>query len=103
MFAREWKTKCPKQQQEAFIRYLYQTGVEDAIATVGFKGVQILVRDQGASSEITLITYWNSLEAIKKFAGEDIGIARLYPEDYKYDLEPDNFVRHYKVIENQWL
>ena len=46
--------------------------------------------------------YWETLECIKAFAGEEIGIAKLYPEDKKYELEPDHHVNHYKVVENQW-
>jgi len=52
---------------------------------------------------VTLISYWDSLESVKSFAGENISEARLYPEDFKYGLEADHFVSHYEVIENQWL
>ncbi|MUT59191.1 antibiotic biosynthesis monooxygenase, partial [Vibrio parahaemolyticus] len=35
--------------------------------------------------------------------GEDISIAKLYPEDEKYKLNPDLHVNHYEVRENMWL
>jgi len=87
---------------EAFIKYLYETGVKDTSSTVGFKGAQILRREMDDKSEVTLISYWDKLESIKSFAGEDIEIARLYPEDDKYELDPDTFVSHYEVVENSW-
>ncbi len=102
MYAREWKTRCPESKREGFIQYLHETGVKETSATPGFKGVQILVRGFEQAVEVTLISYWDSLESIKAFAGEDISVAKLYPEDCQYELEPDNFVRHYEVIENAW-
>jgi heme-degrading monooxygenase HmoA len=74
--------------------------VHDAARTPGFRGAQILVRDIGKRGEFTLITYWDSIGAIKAFAGDDMDVARLYPGDEAYALEPDDFVLHYEVVEN---
>ena len=124
MFAREWKARCPSKHKEGFLNYLHQTGIKDTAATAGFKGAQIFTRkvadrgdddDKGNDGwgddnresdgriEVTLISYWESLESIQAFAGENIGVARLYPEDHQYELEPDNFVIHYEVVESQWI
>jgi heme-degrading monooxygenase HmoA len=103
MYAREWKARCPHTKKDGFIEYLYKTGIKDTSSTPGFKGAQIFSRTLDGKSEITLISYWESLESIKAFSGEEISVAKLYPEDSKYNLEPDNFVNHYEVLENKWL
>ncbi len=103
MIAREWKARCPIDQKEGFIKYLYQTGVKDTSIIDGFRDAQILSRDLEDKVEITLITYWDSLESIKAYAGDDIEVARLYPEDFRYELEPDDFVVHYEVIKSTKL
>jgi len=103
MFAREWKAKCPQSKKEEFIAYLHETGVKETSSTPGFKGAQIFSRDYEDKTEITLISYWESLESIESFAGKNISKAKLYPEDYKYELEPDTAVQHYEVIENLWM
>lgn len=103
MIAREWKAKCPTIHEEGFIAYLYETGVKDTAKTDGFLGAQIFNRDSSEGVEITLITYWTDVESIKTFAGEDIGVAKLYPEDDKYELQPDHYVTHYNVRENTWV
>lgn len=105
MIAREWKAKCPKEHEEGFISYLYETGIKDTSSTKGFLGAQIFNRDTDLANEVevTLITYWKALECIKAFAGENINVAKLYPEDETYKLKPDDFVIHYKVRENTWL
>ncbi|CDT63667.1 conserved hypothetical protein [Vibrio coralliirubri] len=103
MIAREWKTTCPKEHEEGFIAYLYETGIKDTSCTRGFLGAQIFNRDLGDDVEITLLTYWENLECIKAFSGENISVAKLYPEDEKYKLNPDRHVSHYKVRESMWL
>lgn len=100
MIARQWKARCPQEHKAGFAEHLRRTGVRDAAATPGFRGAQIFTRAVGERAEFTLITYWESLDAIRAFAGDDIGTARLYPGDEAYELEPDAFVLHYEVIEN---
>lgn len=102
MIAREWKCRCPHRHRDGFLEYLDQTGVSETSSLEGFQGFQILERDTGDIVEIVLVTYWNSLEDVKRFAGEIISEARLYPEDYKYEIEPDLEVKHYRVLESSF-
>ena len=97
MIAREWKCCCPKRHAQGFLDYLDQTGVKDTSATPGCLGGQVMTRELGGWVEIVLVTYWIDYESIKSYAGEDIHVARLYPEDAKYELEPDRHVTHYEV------
>jgi heme-degrading monooxygenase HmoA len=98
MIAREWKAICPMDHKDGFIKYLYKTGVKDTSSIKGFKDAQIFSRELDDMVEITLITFWDCLESIKAYAGDDIEVARLYPEDHIYKLEPDSFVIHYDVV-----
>jgi hypothetical protein len=41
---------------------------------------------------------WDSVESIKRFAGEDYETARYYPEDGDYLLEQDPYVTHAEVL-----
>lgn len=103
MYAREWKCRVPSDKSEGFLSYLYETGVKETSETQGHLGSQIFKREAGTLVEFTLMSYWRDLESIKAFAGEDIGVARLYPEDEKFDLQPDRSVQHYEVIEHRFL
>ncbi|WP_280564354.1 antibiotic biosynthesis monooxygenase [Chromohalobacter sp. 48-RD10] len=102
MIAREWKCLVPEDLREEFTTYLYETGVKDSSATLGFLGAQIFRRSLADKVELTLITYWDNLESIKAFAGNDISQAWLYPEDEVYELEADLSVQHYEAIEHQF-
>lgn len=102
MIAREWKCRVPEYHSAGFTAYLYETGIKDSSLTPGFLGAQIFRRTLAHKVELTLITYWEKLESIKAFSGNDISRARLYPEDEVYELEPDLSVQHYEVIEHQF-
>ena len=49
-------------------------------------------------AEFLLVSLWDSTEAIRKFAGEDIEKAVFYPEDERFLIERDNHVLHYEVV-----
>ena len=49
-------------------------------------------------AEFLLLTLWESEEAIRRFAGDDIGRAVFYPEDERYLIERDERVEHYEVV-----
>ena len=42
---------------------------------------------------------WDSVEAIRAFAGNDIDAAVLYPEDERYLINGLSSVAHYDVID----
>ena len=45
-----------------------------------------------------MISLWESYEAIKAFAGDDIDRARYYPEDADFLIELEPKVKHYEVL-----
>ena len=90
MIAREWKCTLPLRRRDGFLEHLHATGVAETSALPGYRGHLILERElPGEAVEVTLITCWTSLDAVKAFAGEDIGVAVLYPGDEAYELVPE--------------
>ncbi|OLN31287.1 hypothetical protein DVDV_0075 [Desulfovibrio sp. DV] len=102
MIAREWKCLCPGKHRDGFLKHLYATGVAETSVLPGFCGYQILERELEGEIEVTLVTYWTSLEDVQAFAGEDIGRAVLYPGDDVYEIVPETVVRHYEVVGAGW-
>ena len=97
MIARTWHGAVPKERGDAYYNYLLQTGLNDYQKAEGNRGVQVLRRDEEKETHFLLITFWDSLEAIQSFAGEDYRQARYYPEDREYLLEFEP-VFHYQVV-----
>jgi len=98
LIARTWHGRVPAAKADAYHEYLLRTGVADYARTAGNHGVYVLRRQEGEVAHFLLITHWDSVEAIKGFAGEDYERARYYPEDDEFLLEREPFVTHYEML-----
>ena len=98
MIARIWHGVTAAHQEDEYVEYLNKTGVKDYLATEGNRGVQVLRRIEAGQAHFLIISFWESLQAIKKFAGEEVEKARYYPEDADYLLAFEEKVTHYEVI-----
>jgi heme-degrading monooxygenase HmoA len=59
----------------------------------------MLRRDQGDRTEFITLSLWDSVDAIRAFAGDDIEAAVLYPEDERYLVVGESTVIHYQVVD----
>jgi heme-degrading monooxygenase HmoA len=98
MIARIWKGVTPAAKADQYLEYLRQTGVQDLRATEGNRGVYVLRRLDGEQAEFTFISLWESWEAIRRFAGDEIERAVYYVEDKDYLLALDPWVSHHEVL-----
>lgn len=98
MIARTWHGRVPATKAVAYYDYLLRTGLNDYRATAGNRGVLVQRRIEGEVAHFTLTSFWDSVEAITRFAGEPSDVARYYPEDDEYLLEREPFVTHGEVL-----
>ena len=98
MIARIWHGRTQAHDYEAYTAFMKSTAIPDYQQTPGFIKLSFLRRLDGDVAHFNLITYWESLEVIKNFAGEDYESAKYYPEDEDYLLEFEKKVLHYEVF-----
>ena len=98
MIARSWHGRVPAAKADRYYEYLLRTGLPDYRNTPGNLGVLVERWTEGDVSHFLLTTLWESVEAIKRFAGEDYEVARYYPEDDDYLLEREPYVKHAEVL-----
>lgn len=98
MIARIWHGMTEAAKAEEYAEYMEQTGVLDLAATPGNQGVFMLRRLEGEQAHFLMISMWESEAAIRRFAGENIEVARYYPQDSDYLLELEPMVTHYEVV-----
>jgi heme-degrading monooxygenase HmoA len=98
MIARIWHGKTEASKADEYYKFLQSSGIPDYQKTQGNRGVTVLRRISGDEAHFLLITLWDSEEAIRRFAGEDIQRAYYYPEDKDFLLEFEPFVNHYEVL-----
>ncbi|HEY6777288.1 MAG TPA: antibiotic biosynthesis monooxygenase [Thermoleophilaceae bacterium] len=97
MIARIWRGVVRREDRDAYADYIRDTGLAGYEATPGNRGAWMLRRDVGDRTEFVTFTLWESLDAIRAFAGEDVEAAVYYPEDDRYLVERDHTVAHYEV------
>jgi len=99
VIARVWRGVVAAEELAAYSAYVDSTGVSGYRETEGNRAAHILTRqlDEG-TAEIVAFSLWDDIEAIRRFAGEDIDAMVLYPEDHDYLLSPPTLV-HYRVDE----
>lgn len=99
MIARIWRGRTSAGKADAYHRYLEATGLQEYRSTEGNRGVFVFRRIEDDVAEFLLVSLWDSLQAVKNFAGQDHERAVYYPEDDEYLLEREHTVSHYEVLD----
>jgi heme-degrading monooxygenase HmoA len=99
MIARIWRGAVRREDSDAYAEYIGGTGLAEYLATPGNRGAWMLRRDVGERTEFVMFTLWDSTDAIRAFAGDDIEKAVYYPEDDRYLVERGETVEHYEVAD----
>lgn len=96
---RRWSGRLRTADEDDYLLYFNRTGAVDYGRTPGNLGFQILMRALGDGvSEVTTLSWWESMEAIKAFAGDAPEVARYYPEDDRFLVDRPPNVDHYRVF-----
>ena len=98
MIARIWHGKTKIEDYEEYTNLMKSKAIPDYEKTNGFKKLTFLRNIKGDTGHFTLITFWENMEVIKNFAGEDFEKAKYYPEDSKFLLEFEENVTHCEVF-----
>lgn len=98
---RRWSARIRTADEADYVAYIVRTGADDYETTDGNLGHQILVRALGdGTSEITTLSWWRDMEAVRGFAGDEPERAVYYPEDDRFLLDRPDFVEHHRVVES---
>ena len=99
MIARTWTGVVRRADADAYADYIRETGFAEYGQTAGNRGAWMLRRHDGDRTEFVTLSMWDSVDAIKAFAGDDIEAAVLYPEDERYLIDGESSVAHYEVVD----
>lgn len=97
MIARIWTGAVRKSDGDEYAEYVEETGIAEYEATPGNCGAWMLRRDVGEHTEFMTFTLWESIEAVKGFAGDEYEKAVFYPRDDRFLIRRDLEVLHYEV------
>ena len=101
MIARTWWGATRADDAADYLEYLRETGLSEYARIPGHRRTLTLRRIAQGRAEFLIVTLWDSIEAVRRFAGDDPERAVFYPEDDRYLVARDERVTHYEVVDIQ--
>jgi len=98
MIARIWHGMTLESESNEFLEYIKRTGEKDCRSAPGNCGVYVLRRVEDGKAHFLFISFWDSYDSIKRFAGDDCEKAVYYPEDEEFLLELEPTITHHEVL-----
>jgi heme-degrading monooxygenase HmoA len=99
MIARLWRGWTAARDTVAYTDYLQATGIAAYRRTPGNRGAWILHRRDGERTEFIALTFWDSIDAIRGFAGDPVDQAVFYPDDDRFLIDREQHVHHFEVVD----
>ena len=98
MIARVWRGSTKPEHADAYEAMLKPELLPGLSEVPGFKGSYFLRRDLSTEVEFVTIIFWESLDALKVFAGEDYEISIIPEERRQYLSKHQERAEHFEVI-----
>ena len=98
MIARRWHGRIPAAKADEYLALMRDVAIPDYRGTAGNRSAWCLHRREGDIMHVEMFTFWEDEAAIRRFAGEDISIAKYYDFDSDFLLELEPNVLHFQVI-----
>lgn len=98
MIVRMWHGRVPAARAVEYRRFLNARAIPDYRSAAGNVSVHVLERADGDVTHFVAMSFWESMDAIRGFAGDDVEAAKYYLEDQAFLLELEPHVVHYEVV-----
>jgi heme-degrading monooxygenase HmoA len=93
---RGWTTSGDGDAYEGLLRVEVFPGLSAGVA--GFRGGYVLRRDRDGEAEFLVVTLFESLEAVRAFAGRDYEVPVIEPEARRLLVRGDERAAHYETV-----
>jgi heme-degrading monooxygenase HmoA len=97
MVARVWSAQATAKGAQAYAAHFHNHLLPALRKLNGFVRAMLLERLQDEAVEILVLTFWQSLDSIRAFAGADLEKAVLADEAISLLTHFDKHVRHFDV------
>ncbi len=98
MIVRLWHGRTARSDYEAYTQFMQERAAADYRSIEGNRACYFLRRLDDDAAHFLLVTHWDSMEAVKSFAGPNPEIAKYYPEDDAFLLEKEEKVQLYEAF-----
>jgi heme-degrading monooxygenase HmoA len=98
VIARIWNGWTSAENADAYEEFLRTTMFPSIHGVDGFVGADLLRRSDGDEVAFVTITRFESLDAVRRFAGEDYEVAVIEPEARALLTRFDERSEHYELV-----
>ncbi|HEY0681933.1 MAG TPA: antibiotic biosynthesis monooxygenase [Steroidobacter sp.] len=98
MIIREWRGRALRDKAGEYPTHFRKTVVPELRKVPGFLGATLSRREEGDRIEFLVLSGWESMEAIRAFAGDNLDKAVVEPGAVAALSDYDQTVRHYEVV-----
>jgi heme-degrading monooxygenase HmoA len=97
--ARIWRGRTTKAKAEEYHKYLYEVGFLPLVKKA--LGAQMFREDRVDETEFITISYWESVEAMSRFAGADPRKIHHLERDAEFLIEVPESVQVLEIVDTQ--
>jgi heme-degrading monooxygenase HmoA len=97
MIARVWRGWTKAEDANAYENLLQEVVYPGLYKLDGYRGGYILRQEQGDETEFVTVNLFESIDAVKAFAGDDYETPVFEPEARKLLSRVESIARHYEV------
>lgn len=94
--ARIWRGRTPSDRADEYAGYLYEHGIKPLIEKA--LGVQLFREDRDGEREFVTISYWESVEAMSRFAGDNPRQIHHLERDKEFLIELPDSVQILEIV-----
>jgi heme-degrading monooxygenase HmoA len=97
MIERHWKGTCKPDEADRYQDHLKNETFNHLAGIAGYRGARVLKREVADGMEFLVVTRWNAMEDIRKFAGADITRAVVPAPVQEMMVHCDQTAVHYQL------
>jgi hypothetical protein len=97
MIARHWRGWTEVQNADAYEALLRNTVLPGLKGVEGYRGGYVLRHDGARESEFVIVNLFESIDAVKRFAGVDYNVPVFEPEAKRLLSRIEPVAMHYEV------
>ena len=99
MIVRVWSGRTSEAKAQDYEKFLKEMAYPDYGDENGNRGWLLLRRQQEGTVEFTFVSLWESMDALRAYAGDAVERPKYYPEDRAALLELPEHADHYEMVD----
>ena len=95
---RLWHGRVAIEKADDYEKFLVERAVPDYGSVKGLQKLYFQRKDEDDVAHFLLVTIWDSMASVERFAGPEPELAKYYPEDDAFLLEKEKYTTLYRIF-----